>query len=58
VFEWVVVIEGSATIVYDDQETVSLKPGDTLLIPAHKKHRVISTATDKKTIWLAVHCSS
>jgi len=51
--EWVIVIQGSAEISFSEKETISLKTGDHLFIPAHKKHRV--TRTENKTIWLAVH---
>jgi cupin 2 domain-containing protein len=52
--EWVVVLQGAARLALDDQ-TIELKPGDSLLIPAHKKHRVEWTTLDEPTIWLAVH---
>jgi len=52
--EWVVLLSGAATIEFDAGRTVSLKPGDYLNIPAHKKHRVAETALDAQTLWLAV----
>jgi len=51
--EWVVVLQGEATLAFED-ETRVLKPGDYVLIPPHRKHRVISTSTKEPTIWLAV----
>ena len=51
--EWVLLLQGSARLHFEDQ-TVELKPGDFVNIPAHKKHRVEWTAPDEPTIWLAV----
>lgn len=51
--EWVLVVSGAAVLEFED-ETVALTAGDYLLIPAHRKHRVKSTAADEKTIWLAI----
>jgi cupin 2 domain-containing protein len=50
--EWVVVIEGSATIEIEKQ-TQPLHKGDSLFIPANTAHRVLQT--QHGTIWLAVH---
>lgn len=50
--EWVVVIEGEATLDVAGKEII-LRRGDTLSIPAHTPHTVISTKQD--TLWLAVH---
>ena len=35
-------------------ETIELRPGDHIYIPAHQKHRVEWTTPDAITIWLAV----
>lgn len=54
--EWVIVLQGSATLrLQDPEETVHLKEGDWLFLPAHKRHRVESTSQEPPTIWLAVH---
>ena len=54
--EWVVLLRGSAGILFDgSDEAIVLKPGDWLNIPAHRKHRVEWTDPGEKTIWLAVH---
>ena len=50
--EFIVIIEGKATILYDDKSTFNLKKGDTLYIKAHQKHKV--TYTSSPTIWLAI----
>lgn len=55
--EWVVVLKGAARLRFED-ETLEMKPGDALNIPAHKKHRVDWTTPDEPTIWLALHYTS
>jgi cupin 2 domain-containing protein len=52
--EWVMVLKGAARLRFED-ETIELKPGDFIDIPAHRKHRVEWTTPDEPTIWLAVH---
>lgn len=55
--EWVLLISGGATLqLGDDSPPRVLKPGDHLMIPAGCRHRVESTESGQKTIWLAVHC--
>ena len=53
--EWVIVLTGPARIAFENDAIVELKRGDYVNIPAHKKHKVISTSSDPETIWLAVH---
>jgi len=53
--EWVIVLQGAATIVFENGNQTRLQTGDHLNIPALCKHRVIWTDPDQKTIWLAVH---
>ncbi|MEN6556770.1 MAG: cupin domain-containing protein [Thermoguttaceae bacterium] len=53
--EWVVVLQGEALIEFDDGQTVRLRPGSHLEIPAHQKHRVAWTDPNGPTVWLAVH---
>jgi cupin 2 domain-containing protein len=52
--EWVMVLKGAARLRFEDQ-TVEMKSGHFINIPAHKKHRVEWTTPDEPTIWLAVH---
>jgi cupin 2 domain-containing protein len=53
--EWVAVLQGQARIAFEGQAPpIDLGPGDHLLIKAHQRHRVLSTAPDRDTIWLAV----
>ena len=54
--EWVLLIAGSATLLFESTgRAVDLKPGDFLNIPAHERHRVVSTDKDRETVWLALH---
>ena len=50
--EWVMLIEGEAHLEIDGQ-SIFLKSGDTLFLPAETPHRVLETK--KGTRWLAVH---
>lgn len=55
--EWVVLLQGTARLLFEDGEEVKLQVGDYRLIAAHEKHRVTYTAPDEDTVWLAVHFS-
>jgi len=49
--EWVVLLEGRAELEIGTQR-VPLRRGDTLLLRAHQRHRVVSTSED--ALWLTV----
>jgi len=54
--EWFILLKGSAGLLLEgDREPLVLKPGDYLNLPAHRKHKVVWTDADEKTIWLALH---
>jgi cupin 2 domain-containing protein len=56
--EWLVVLQGSAEIRFEDGGvTKTLCPGEYLQIPAHVRHRVEFTDPDQPTVWLALHYS-
>lgn len=55
--EWVVLLKGAARLQFEE-ELVTLGPGDFVIIPAHRKHRVEWTTPDELTIWLTVHYES
>jgi cupin 2 domain-containing protein len=55
--EWVLVLEGAGTILFENGKQVTLNKGDYLHIPAHDKHKVAWTDPDRLTIWIAVHYS-
>lgn len=53
--EWVLLVSGAAALAFaDDAEPCRLRPGDHLLIPAHRRHRVAWTDPAQPTIWLTV----
>ena len=52
--EWVVVLQGSGEITFEDGDKVQLGSGDYINIPAHRKHKVSWTDPDNVTVWLAV----
>lgn len=51
--EWVLVLQGAARLSIEG-ETIELKLGDYINIPAHQKHRVDWTTPHEPTVWLAV----
>jgi cupin 2 domain-containing protein len=53
--EWVLLLRGSASLWVDGDGEHDLHPGDHILIPARRTHRVTRTAKDEPTVWLAVH---
>ena len=53
--EWVIVLDGEAKILLENDRTFYLKAGGYLNIPAHTKHKVAWTKPDVETIWLAIH---
>jgi cupin 2 domain-containing protein len=53
--EWVVVLQGSARLLFDGERAPRLLArGDFVHIPAHLRHRVEGTAPGEPTIWLAI----
>jgi len=53
--EWVMLVQGEAVLVFEQGNEIRLRPGDHVLIPAHRRHRVAWTTPEQPTIWLAVH---
>ena len=54
--EWVALLSGSATLRFADEDAPwTLRPGDWIFIPAHRRHRVDQTDADVASVWLAVH---
>lgn len=53
--EWVILLKGSAGLLFESNKEVIMKPGDYVNIPAHQKHRVAWTDSNEETIWLTVH---
>ena len=52
--EWILVLHGEGELEFEDGERVKLLAGDSLMIPAHRKHKVVGTAPDTATVWLAI----
>ena len=52
--EWVLLLEGSATLGFEEGGSVGLTAGDYLNIPAGKRHRIEKTDKTNRTVWLAV----
>jgi len=50
--EFVVLCEGEAELEFDNGERIVMARGDTLLIPAHQRHRVSRTSSEPPCIWL------
>jgi cupin 2 domain-containing protein len=54
--EWVVVLSGRATVrIAGEPDVIPLAAGDSLLLPAHVRHRVEWTDPAADTVWLALH---
>jgi len=52
--EWVILLQGSS-IIQTSESTIELHKGDTLLIKAFEKHKVIYTSSIPHCVWIAVH---
>ena len=50
--EWLVLLEGSATLLIEGRGEIALKKGEPLLLRAHERHLV--TLTSSPAIWLCV----
>ncbi len=54
--EWVVLLQGRAGLkIAGENHIRELNPGDYVYLPAHLKHRVEWSDTEKDCIWLAIH---
>jgi cupin 2 domain-containing protein len=53
--EWVVVLQGEGVVGFEDGSQVRLCAGETLMVPEHVKHRVVSTSIEPPCIWIAIH---
>jgi len=52
--EWLVLLQGEARLAYPDGTETVLRAGDTLLLPAGKRHRVAETSREPVCLWLCV----
>ncbi|MBI5843589.1 MAG: cupin domain-containing protein [Deltaproteobacteria bacterium] len=54
--EWVMLVSGNAEILFEgEDEPRTMSSGDWVLIPAHRRHRVLWTDPENDTVWLALH---
>lgn len=53
--EYVILLQGAATIEFLEGEDVQLTPGESMLIEAQTTHRVAYTSEVPECIWLCVH---
>jgi cupin 2 domain-containing protein len=56
--EWVILLQGSSELSFEDGKRLPLNKGDYIFIPFDTKHRVEKTSTNPICIWLAVHFKS
>jgi cupin 2 domain-containing protein len=48
------ILQGDAVLEFEANILQQLSFGDSLLIPPHCKHRIVSTSSAKPTVWLTV----
>ena len=54
--EWVLVLQGEATLAFEDEaDPRRLRPGDFVDIAPHRRHRIEWTHPALPTVWLGVH---
>lgn len=53
--EWVMLLQGEAELGWDGGPSQRLRAGDSLMIPAGRRHRVTFTSQEPPCIWLALH---
>ena len=51
--EWVLLLRGTATLDFGPDGVLDLKAGDSLTIPARRRHRVAGVSED--AVWVALH---
>lgn len=57
--EWILLVQGSATLRFEDEPHArNLGVGDYLYIAPHRRHRVQFTQASPPTVWLAIHIES
>lgn len=52
--EWVLLIQGTGIILFEDGSETRLEKGDFLNIPSHTRHRVKWTDPEQTTVWIAI----
>ena len=52
--EFVVLLEGNAVIEYENDKSIKMSKGDTLLIKPYERHRVSFTSSEPPCVWLCI----
>jgi len=52
--EFVALLEGNATIEFEDNRSVIMSKGDTVIIKPHEQHKVSYTSGEPPCVWLCV----
>lgn len=55
--EMVFLLQGLARLEYADGRTLALTAGDSVVLPAHQRHRVAYTSAQPPCVWLCVFYS-
>jgi cupin 2 domain-containing protein len=53
--EWVLLLAGAARLWIEGDGESTLRPGDCMMVPGGRAHRVTFTSLEEPTIWLAIH---
>jgi cupin 2 domain-containing protein len=53
--EFVLLVQGEAVLTIEGEAARTLRAGDWVLLPAHRRHRVEATSVAPAAVWLAVH---
>lgn len=53
--EWVILLQGKATLEFQNDESIQLNSGDYIFIEAHKPHRIKQSSNKPNCLWLAIH---
>ena len=52
--EFVVLLDGNAVIDFENDKSIAMSKGDTLLIKPHERHRVSFTSSEPPCVWFCV----
>ena len=52
--EFVVLLQGNALIEFENNKSIAMSKGDTLLIQPHERHKVSFTSSEPPCVWLCV----
>ena len=52
--EFVILLDGNAVIEFENNKSIAMSKGDTLLIKPHERHRVSFTSSEPPCVWLCI----